>query len=31
MTLLQEAIDMREADKAKGEWEKTIEVWASDF
>lgn len=29
--LLQEAIDMREADKAKGEWEKTIEVWASEF
>lgn len=31
MTLLQEAIDMREADKAKGEWKKTIEVWASEF
>lgn len=31
ITLLQEAIDMREADKAKGEWEKTIEVWASEF
>lgn len=31
ITLLQEAIDMREADKAKGEWEKTIEVWASEL
>ena len=31
ITLLQEAIDMREADKAKSEWEKTIEVWASEF
>lgn len=31
MTLLQEAIDMREADKAKREWKKTIEVWASEF
>lgn len=31
MTLLQEAIDMREADKAKSEWKKTIEVWASEF
>lgn len=31
MTLLQEAIDMREEDKAKSEWKKTMEVWASEF
>lgn len=31
IALLQEAIDMREADKAKAEWEKTIKVWANEF
>lgn len=31
MTLLQEAIDMREEDKAKSEWKKTLDVWASEF
>lgn len=30
LTLLQEAIDIREADKAKDEWEETLKKWSDD-